>query len=868
MGAPSLDVTGDTAALLLRTTGRVFLPAGLSPSGDPRAREQGMEALEADLAGVGYMLDGPLREALLALPTEAMAASGRFIYDTCAAALGANRPFVPLFRNFPESVPHDTHRLYVQRMLGWLFQSPEQPCIHCGAQDTVHALSPCAHLVCEQCYDGSDYSACPSCHSRLSPSEPFLKPTALKAAGSVYGQTAGRLTRLSLGTDPEATASEVLRRLVSRSTVLRPGEVMLLKLLVSSFGVRILGWLPPRIPVKETLAHVIGLLLQDAHTAGDVLASAAAHVKTATDVLRVLVAWAGGNPDLTVKIPLKSPPRPVRRAVLRMLEGCSVLNLTEDLRRHAGLWKAQAKLLHVFEEWQRHPKVALAFAVLRETVLAPETPFGAAVLGLASEHPAEFQRLEVDGGVRLSFRSWGSHVEAALDACDVRGALRLLRQRPGELLRRLDYVSRLSVAQSGSAALDPELLAALEAVLPRAAPALLLTAAAHLRQRHKPFARRVFFPKGEATHAWGMEDRRPLLPGDAIGQLVAPLERELLRRAEALPTFPQAVLDEALADLLVPLAEKTASRALVAVPRGSLLPLPEGKTLRFFVHWTEPKGTRVDLDLSVAFYDKDWWLVDLCDFTNLRLADDAAVHSGDVTSGPLPLGGAEFLDVHAPRLLAQGVRYAIPVVFSYNSVSFDRMEDAFAGFMVREGAGGPHFDARAVEQRFDLQGSGQISVPLVIDLVEKQLRWVDVKVPPEDGFQSVRRSRGELAHLGKDTLAYFGTGARPTLWELACLHAAARSRTVQVRRRDGSVSVLKRAPGEDTAAFLRRLRGLEAEATTHAFALGTAPTFFAGMTDVPALPTGSEGYALRFLHTSAESVTRLAAGDLVSALKA
>ncbi|WP_284661929.1 hypothetical protein [Myxococcus sp. SDU36] len=82
------------------------------------------------------------------------------------------------------------------------------------------------------------------------------------------------------------------------------------------------------------------------------------------------------------------------------------------------------------------------------------------------------------------------------------------------------------------------------------------------------------------------------------------------------------------------------------------------------------------------------------------------------------------------------------------------------------------------------------------------------------------------------------------------------------------MSVLKRAPGEDTAAFLRRLRGIEADATTHAFTLGTAPTFFAGMTDVPALPAGSEGYALRFLHTSAESATRLAAGDLVSALKA
>ncbi|MFY2557351.1 MXAN_6230/SCO0854 family RING domain-containing protein [Corallococcus terminator] len=868
MGAPSLELTSDSAALLLWTTGLVFPPSGLSPSGNRKEREEALVALEADLVGVGYVLAGNLREALLALPTEALAASGHFLYENCAATVGQDRPFVPLFRGFPQSVPRDTHELFVQRMLGWLFQGIDQPCIHCGAQGTVRALSPCAHLVCQNCFDGQDYSACPICHGRLSPTDPFLQPRRLNGVSQgPYVLRGYRLTRLSLGTDPEATASGLLRRLVSRSTVLNPRDLEILKRLVSSFGTRVLGWLPPRIPVKETLALVVGLLLRDSRTVGDVLAGAAAHVKTATDVLRVLVAWAGGNPDLSVKVPLKSPPRPVRRAVLRMMEGFSLLNLTEDIGRNPGLWKAFGGLLHVFEDWQRHPQVALAFCVLRGTVLSPGTPFGATLLGVAREHPESFQSREVDGGVLVEFRSWTSRVEAALRAKELPGALRLLRQRPGELLRRLDHVSRLAVARSGSAPLEPELLATLQAVLPRASPALLLAASAHLRKRHQPFARRIFFPKGEATHAWGMEDRRPLLSGDVIGQLVAPLERELLRRAEALPSFPQAVLDEALSDLLVPMAEKTASRALVAVPRGSLLPLPEGKSLRFFVHWTEPEGTRVDLDLSVALYDKDWWLVDLCDYTNLRLEDDAAVHSGDVTSGAAPLGGAEFLDIHAERLLARGVRYAIPVVFSFNSVSFDRMDDAFAGFMVRDGEGGAHFDARTVEQRFDLQGSAQISVPLVIDLVEKQLRWVDVKVPPEDGFQSVRRSRGDLAHLGKDTLAYFGTGARPTLWDLACLHAAARSRTVYVRRRDGTVSVLKRAEGEDTAAFLRRLRGIEADTTARSFKPGTPPTFFAGLTDVPALAAGSEGYALRFLHTSAEEVTRLAAGDLVAALK-
>ena len=173
-----------------------------------------------------------------------------------------------------------------------------------------------------------------------------------------------------------------------------------------------------------------------------------------------------------------------------------------------------------------------------------------------------------------------------------------------------------------------------------------------------------------------------------------------------------------------------------------------------------------------------------------------------------------------------------------------------------------------MEQRFDLQGSAKISVPLVIDLEERRMRWVDVKVPPDGSFHTVRSSRHKLAQFGRSTLAYFGSGARPTLWELACLHAAARTRTVHVRRRDGSVAVLTRAPDEDTGAFLRRLRKLEDAREAPRLELGRAPTFFAGLSDEASLPEGSEGYALRFRHTDAGQVKRLAAGDLVAALKA
>src|SRR5689334_17027943 len=68
------------------------------------------------------------------------------------------------------------------------------------------------------------------------------------------------------------------------------------------------------------------------------------------------------------------------------------------------------------------------------------------------------------------------------------------------------------------------------------------------------------------------------------------------------------------------------------------------------------------------------------------LGERPAVHSGDLVSAPPQLGATEFLDLDRTRLLAAGVRWAVPVVLSFNDVPFEVLDAAFAGSRCRSGA--------------------------------------------------------------------------------------------------------------------------------------------------------------------------------------
>ncbi|KJY42655.1 hypothetical protein VR41_06910 [Streptomyces sp. NRRL B-1568] len=870
-------------SVLLRRARTVYVdhePATGSAPSEPRVAA-GLAALEAELMDRGHALTGPLRAALGAAGAEALADSGRSLLRAVDAQLGADRTHMPLFQGFPHSVPDDTFALYVDRVFALLLQEPEQPCVLCAEVGSVRPVSPCAHLVCGKCWDGADYTGCPLCHRRIDRTDPFLRPAGDRPAGdgpAAPRAVSGPLRLLVLGTSRTADAAAELAALLARRTPLSPQDREDVRVLVAHAAPGGLGWLPDDVPVRETKALVLGTLLREG---GPVTASAVRHrlpamLTTATDVLRLLYAHSGGEGDLLELPRLRSVPRALRRELLAVLDAFDVSSLVEDLLRHPRAAKRAAEVLHPFEGHARHPRAALAFAALRGTDVSEcgAGSLGEALLRTAAEHPHAVVVRKGASAVRIVARTWGARVEEALRTGDLGAATALLRQRPGELVRRLDHLLR----RYGSEALPPELAEALERGLPEVGPGPLLSALGELRGRHLPSPRRVFFPRGQVAHAYAVPDERAPLPAPLVARVCALLEAEVLRRLGGASGYELAVLDPALARLAVPFAERTAAASLVSVPRGSELPLPEGWLLRLFLHWVEPEGTRVDLDLSVAFFDDDWNRVGHCDYTTLRHGGDAAVHSGDLTSAPAPLGATEYVDLDLAALMAGGARFAVPVVFSFGNIPFEELPDAFAGFMALpdSGARDSAYHPGAVRQRFDLSGQSRICVPMVIDLADCRALWTDVHLPSDTGLHSVGRHGDGLGRLGRELWDCFTGGSRLTLWDVACWHAAARAGESAVLRPDG-LWFYRRREGEDTATFAARLRGLlepdrreEAEDTAAAAARAAEGRHvFLALVDGDVCPREATGAVYRLFPGAVDACTGTAgvtAGGLLADL--
>src|SRR5262249_2039169 len=170
----------------------------------------------------------------------------------------------------------------------------------------------------------------------------------------------------------------------------------------------------------------------------------------------------------------------------------------------------------------------------------------------------------------------------------------------------------------------------------------------------------------------------PLRAGVAV-ELAAACEQALLDRFAKLPPLGACYLDERLKSYLVPFSQRSASKSLRTLVRGSRLPLPDCTTLRFFVWWKNGRS-RVDIDLSAAMDDGGYKYVSTLSYYNLK--DFGAHHSGDIVDAPK--GAAEFIDIDIAKCLERKVRYVVMCLNSFTEQPYCDLPECFAGWMARQ----------------------------------------------------------------------------------------------------------------------------------------------------------------------------------------
>ena len=234
-------------------------------------------------------------------------------------------------------------------------------------------------------------------------------------------------------------------------------------------------------------------------------------------------------------------------------------------------------------------------------------------------------------------------------------------------------------------------------------------------------------------------------------------------------------IDPRLANYIVPFSQRSASKALRTLVRGSKLPLPAGGTLRFFLWWREGKDTnRVDIDLTAAMYDERFQYREHISWTQLLSAKYRGAHSGDITSAPK--GACEFIDLDLASVLAYGCRYIVVIAYSYTAQPFSDLPECFIGWMMRNEPGsGEIFEPATVVDRVDLAGEGRCAVPAIFDLATRQVIWTDVvRTTPPNTTAAIETNKSSLGQLVEAMAVLHKTN----LARLFGLHADARGTRV------------------------------------------------------------------------------------------
>lgn len=345
------------------------------------------------------------------------------------------------------------------------------------------------------------------------------------------------------------------------------------------------------------------------------------------------------------------------------------------------------------------------------------------------------------------------HIEEAIKAGDTAVAVKEAAKMPGDFMRRFDKLYRMAI-QDGT----PEVvLSELERAAERAGIATVTGMIGNVEMRDHNEELRYFKGKNGKIVSVDTKNRKAFT-GEEINNAVSAAMNGLKKKFAGKEPIGKVYMTDAVQKVKIPADIRDNSGAIGQLTSGSKMTIPkEWNMLRFFISWTNmPKkvnkesyrGERIDIDLTVAFCDKDMNIVGFCGWNGSRNGV-GCVYSGDVQDGG-PANGAgraEYIDVDFARLKEIGVRYMVPQVNSFTEQPFSTQPNTFFGVMARKPEDfGELYEPKSVVNRFILDVNACQVSPYVIDLEAMEILWLNETA---QGNVASRGLQGTLTQMGR-----------------------------------------------------------------------------------------------------------------------
>ncbi len=682
-----------------------------------------MRGLLLDISQLGYTLNGEVMRTIRTLSEVQFKKFHKMLITNLKKMVGADVKYCALFKDFPNDIPDDTE-YFVSRLIGHITN------ILGTVLENAKALS-CGHVIDASLFDIEKFGACPICQMQVDELDddesdrPALEDvTPLKIIGLV----------------DNTTVLEIFQNiLTSKSSITVEDAELIEKLVVED--VAVLMNVPAMIPMKENITFIAGLAVTHMEAPSDILLD---HINTATDVLRLAVQLSGGDVSLKEACKFKLNNKS-RRLIMTLLD--NVKNPEEDMKRYRMRWIRLAEVLHIGKYAKRYQNAFKACDVLRNSPKLIET--------FNSKVEQRVYNINHNNAVQYQLE-----------------LLALLANRPGEYARRLDWMLRKFK--------NPKMVVdTFKTLVGDLATPLLLVVSTHIARRSVSDEIRYFLPKGSLAKMQVIKDERGIIAQKYISDITKTITNELLTRFSEKEDIGNVLIDETLKTYLVPLQQRSASKSLVTIARGSSVPLMETKAARMFLWWKNSNEyDAIDVDLSAISYSSDWKYKNHISYTNL--SDIGGIHSGDIQNAPR--GAAEFIDLDLATARNNGVRFVVMNVISYTGENFDTFE-CFSGVMEREEIeSGKKFEARTVKNKFDLAGATSYNIPLIFDLEENRVIWCDIALT-SNSQSRVEGQSGNIVSMAQAIMAM--RDDRPNLFDLFVLHAKARANSIDYKRVEG-----------------------------------------------------------------------------------